>query len=87
MTDAGLSSAPRQYRNAKAALRNCLDAGVRSASAINREKERDRERGRVGRRFWEENQRRQGKERKKKEKKERRKRKKEGKERREGKGW
>ena len=27
-----------------------MDAGVRSASAINKEKERDRERGRVGRR-------------------------------------
>ena len=31
-----------------------MDAGVRSTSAINREKERDRERGRVRRRFLEE---------------------------------
>ena len=32
----------RRYKNAKAALRSCLDAGVRSASAINRERQGDK---------------------------------------------
>ena len=36
----------RRYKNAKAALRDCLDAGVRSASAIYREEKGDLERGR-----------------------------------------
>jgi len=35
-----MGSASYQYRNARIALRNCLDAGWRSASAINREEER-----------------------------------------------
>jgi len=39
-TDAGMDFALRRYKNAKAALRSCLDAGVRSAST-----ERKRETG------------------------------------------